>query len=76
MSLAQKRSLCVVEQELIKAFSEDGRVESCTLPFKVSNILSIPGGLILERSISQPDTEQQKRFLWVICCFYAITLSS
>ena len=34
--LVSKQSLCVVEEELMKAFSEDGNIESSALPFKVS----------------------------------------
>jgi hypothetical protein len=41
--LVQKRSLCVVEEELIKAFSEDGNIESSALPFKVSQCHMLMG---------------------------------
>ena len=55
-----KRSLCLVEEKLIKAFSEDGNIALSALPFKVTNILSIPGGLILERNVSQSEVDYQK----------------
>ena len=36
--IAQARSLCAVQEELINVFTEDGSVNSTSLPFQVSTV--------------------------------------
>ncbi|XP_046858380.1 anaphase-promoting complex subunit 1-like [Xenia sp. Carnegie-2017] len=52
--------LCIVEEDVIKAFSQSGNIESTPLLFKVSKVLAIHGGLILERNVLPSDSDQQK----------------
>ncbi|XP_068728740.1 anaphase-promoting complex subunit 1-like [Montipora capricornis] len=54
-------SLCVVQNDCIDVLTKDGALFTITLPFPVSQVISLPEGLLLERTTTQGEITGHKK---------------
>ncbi|CAH3188191.1 unnamed protein product, partial [Porites evermanni] len=55
------QSLCVVQEDCIDVLTKDGALFTITLPFPVSQVVSLQKGLLLERATTPGEVTGQKR---------------